>query len=182
MLVMLRGVVMGLLHEIKQDVLTHKAYFGVSAHRALRFPSLKILISFRLRRATRRWPLLNSFLQTIECLFWGIEISPHARLGSVIFLHTVGIVIGSGSVVGDGTVFNGGNVLGNRFRQRAKELSGCPKLGKNVEIGCGAKILGSITVGNNVQIGANAVVITNIPSNSVAIGIPAKHLNRKTPA
>ena len=170
-------VIMGLLHEIKQDILAHKTYFGVSTSRAFRFPSLKILISFRLRRATSRRGIswVNSFLQSIECLFWGIEISPHAQLGSVIFFHTVGVVIGSGSTVGDGTVFNGGNVLGNRYRQRTKELSGCPKLGKNVQIGCGAKILGSITVGNNVQIGANAVVITNIPSNSVAVGIPAKH-------
>ena len=148
---------MGLLSEIKQDVLAHKAFFSVSTHRAFRFFSLKILISFRIRCFAQRAsiPLINAILGAMERILWGIEISPLAKLGSVIFLHSVGIVIGSGSVVGNNTVFNGGNVLGNRYRQRTKALSGCPKIGKNVHIGCGAKILGSITIGNNVHIGCN---------------------------
>lgn len=45
-------------------------------------------------------------------------------------------------------------------------------------IGCGSKILGNITIGDNVKIGSNAVVIKDIPSNSTAVGIPCKILNR----
>ena len=41
-------------------------------------------------------------------------------------------------------------------------------------IGAGAVILGSITIGDNVKIGANAVVTHDIPSNSVAMGVPAR--------
>jgi len=41
-------------------------------------------------------------------------------------------------------------------------------------IGSGAKILGAITIGDNVKIGANAVVLTDIESNSLAVGMPAK--------
>ncbi|MDI3479940.1 MAG: hypothetical protein PWQ14_1086 [Rikenellaceae bacterium] len=41
-------------------------------------------------------------------------------------------------------------------------------------IGAGAKLLGDIKIGNNVDIGANAVVVTDIPDNCVAVGIPAK--------
>lgn len=46
-------------------------------------------------------------------------------------------------------------------------------IGDNVMIGSGAKILGNVKIGNNVKIGANAVVTKDIPSNSVAVGVPA---------
>jgi serine O-acetyltransferase len=46
-------------------------------------------------------------------------------------------------------------------------------LGDNVDIGAGAKVLGNIRIGDNVLIGANAVVITDVPSNSIAVGVPA---------
>ena len=41
-------------------------------------------------------------------------------------------------------------------------------------IGAGAKILGPITLGNNSKVGSNAVVVTDIPNDSTAVGIPAK--------
>jgi serine O-acetyltransferase len=46
-----------------------------------------------------------------------------------------------------------------------------PKLGNAVEIGCGAAIIGGITVGDHVRIGPNAVVTTNIPGG-VAVLAP----------
>ncbi|MNC78822.1 Serine acetyltransferase [compost metagenome] len=45
--------------------------------------------------------------------------------------------------------------------------------GNNVDIGTGAKVLGSIRIGNNVIIGANAVVLVDVPDNSLAVGVPA---------
>lgn len=44
------------------------------------------------------------------------------------------------------------------------------KIGSNVYIGCGAKIIGPLTIGDNVRIGANAVVTKNIPSNCTVVG------------
>lgn len=49
-----------------------------------------------------------------------------------------------------------------------------PKIGDNVDICAGARVLGPITIGNNVVIGANAVVINDIPDNAVVAGVPAK--------
>ncbi len=51
---------------------------------------------------------------------------------------------------------------------------GVPTLGDNVYVGAGAKILGGAIIGNNVKIGANAVVLTDVPDNATAVGIPAK--------
>lgn len=44
---------------------------------------------------------------------------------------------------------------------------GAPRIGDNVIIGAGAKILGKITIGNNVSIGANAVVVHDVPDHAV---------------
>jgi serine O-acetyltransferase len=51
-----------------------------------------------------------------------------------------------------------------------------PKIGDNVFIGAGARILGGITIGDNVQIGANAVVLKDVPSGATAVGVPARIL------
>lgn len=47
-------------------------------------------------------------------------------------------------------------------------------IGNNVYIGYGSVILPGVEIGNNVVIGACSLVTRNIPSNSVAAGIPAK--------
>lgn len=49
-----------------------------------------------------------------------------------------------------------------------------PIIGNNVEVCCGAKIIGGVHIGDNVIVGANSVVVHDIPSNSIVAGIPAK--------
>ena len=60
-------------------------------------------------------------------------------------------------------------------------MNGCsngPKIGNNVFIGAGAKVLGDIRIGDNVKIGANAVVINDIPDGATAVGVPAKIIQK----
>jgi acetyltransferase-like isoleucine patch superfamily enzyme len=45
-------------------------------------------------------------------------------------------------------------------------------------IGIGAVILPGVTVGRNCVIGANSVVVSNIPDHSIAVGSPARILNK----
>jgi len=47
-------------------------------------------------------------------------------------------------------------------------------IGSDVWIGGNVVILPGVTIGDNVVIGAGAVVTKDIPSNSVAMGVPAK--------
>lgn len=51
---------------------------------------------------------------------------------------------------------------------------GCVKIGNRVFIGAGALILPNVTIGDDVVIGAGTVVNKDIPSNSVAVGNPAR--------
>jgi serine O-acetyltransferase len=50
---------------------------------------------------------------------------------------------------------------------------GAPKLGGNVVVGAGAKLLGAIRIGENARIGANAVVLRDVPAGATAVGVPA---------
>ena len=43
-------------------------------------------------------------------------------------------------------------------------------VGENTIIGCGAKILGDVTIGKNCIIGANAVVTIDVPDNTTVVG------------
>lgn len=54
-----------------------------------------------------------------------------------------------------------------------------PIIGDNVEVCCGAKVIGGVHVGNNVTIGAQALVIKDVEDNVVVGGVPAHILKRK---
>jgi acetyltransferase-like isoleucine patch superfamily enzyme len=56
-----------------------------------------------------------------------------------------------------------------------------PIIEDRVDIGCGAVIVGAITIGHDSQIGANAVVIKDVPPFSVAAGVPAKIIKTINP-
>lgn len=56
--------------------------------------------------------------------------------------------------------------------------SAAPRIGDNVFIGTGAKIIGDISVADDVAIGANAVVVKSITEKGVTYGgIPAKKIS-----
>lgn len=48
------------------------------------------------------------------------------------------------------------------------------KVGRNCFIGCRSTILPGVTIGDNTIIGAGSVVNKDIPSNSVAAGVPCR--------
>ena len=54
------------------------------------------------------------------------------------------------------------------------ELTKPISIGSNVYIGARSIIMGGVTIGDNVIIGAGAVVTRDIPSNCVAVGVPAR--------
>ena len=52
-------------------------------------------------------------------------------------------------------------------------VSGNVRIGACTNIGTGANIIQGISIGENTTIGAGAVVIKDIPSNCIAVGVPA---------
>jgi serine O-acetyltransferase len=111
---------------------------------------------------------LNHALRLATTVLYSIEIGNDIELGDGInFTHTLGTVIGGTSKVGARVKFMGNNTIGT-----AKD-NGCPVIEDDVIIGCGARVLGPIRVGRGAFIGANAVVLTDVPPDAIATGIPA---------
>lgn len=131
--------------------------------------SLALCLS-RLRQAAGRHgvPLVGSGLRRVQTALFGIEIARNVQLGEgVVFLHTVGVVIGGDARIGDRVVFLGGNTVGSLNNR------GYPRIGNDVVIGAGARILGPVTIGDGATIGANAVVLSDVPEGATAVGVPA---------
>jgi serine O-acetyltransferase len=103
----------------------------------------------------------------------GAEVPCETRIGRGLRIdHAHGIVISGDAWLGDDVVLRNGVTIG----LRRTGLRGSPIIGHRVDIGAGAKILGTIRVGDDVCIGANAVVLTDLPAKSIAVGVPARRL------
>lgn len=113
------------------------------------------------------WVLKNHY----EVKF-GFSIPIRTRIGpGLYFSHYGGIVVNGRAVIGRNCNISHGVTIGESCRGAYK---GYPKIGDNVFVGPGAKIIGSIRVGSFSAIGANAVVVADVPEGAVAAGIPAK--------
>ena len=101
----------------------------------------------------------------------GIEIHPGAVIGRRLVIdHGMGVVIGETAQIGDDVLIYHGVTLGGTGKDQGKRH---PTIGNNVLISCGAKVLGPFKVGDNSRIAANAVVLSEVPANSTAVGVPA---------
>ncbi len=102
----------------------------------------------------------------------GIEIHPGATIGKGLFIdHGMGVVIGETAEIGDNCTIYQNVTLGGTGKDHGKRH---PTLGNNVLVGAGAKILGPFRVGDNARIAAGAVVLTEVPDNATAVGVPAR--------
>ena len=101
----------------------------------------------------------------------GIELPCETKIGKNFKIdHFGGIIISGYASFGDNCRIRNGVTIGLKNLGNPK----APQVGDNVDIGAGAKLLGEIVIGDDVIIGANAVVITDVPSRSLAVGVPAR--------
>lgn len=106
----------------------------------------------------------------------GVDIHPGAVLGRGLFIdHATGVVIGETAEVGEDVTIYHGVTLGGSGRDIGKRH---PTIGDRVVIGAGAKVLGAVKVGDDSRIGANAVVVKEVPSSAVVVGVPGQVISR----
>lgn len=144
-------------------------------------PSRSLLASIRSyqRHANSRWPwhLLSQKIAVVRHRFWsivtGADIPLNSRIcGGLMIPHPNGIVIHPGSEIGPNCMILQQATIGVASAARA------PRLGGNVLVGSGAKVLGEIRIGDNARIGANAVVLQDVPDGATAVGVPARIVAR----
>lgn len=111
--------------------------------------------------------------------YYGVKIGNNSRFtgsdvsfGSEPYL----VEIGDNVTITHGVRFqtHDGGVGILRKEHPGMNVFGRIKVGNNVFIGEEVMIMYGVTIGDNVVIGAKSLVTKDVPSNSVAVGIPAK--------
>ena len=140
----------------------------------LLYPGVHAILYHRLAHwmYRHRWFFLARCVSQWNRFWTGIEIHPGATIGHRLVIdHGMGIVIGETAEIGDDCLLYQGVTLGGTGKDKGKRH---PTLGSNVLVGSGAKVLGPFTVGDNARIAAGAVVLSEVPANATAVGVPAR--------
>lgn len=164
-------------------IVMHGTADGVSSLRlwlGLLSPRFIPVLLCRLAHGLYRLKLgpIAKFVSLMNFFFFGIEIAVRCPIGKGLFLpHTQGTVIGAWSIGENATIFQG-VTLGAREVDFSYQESSRPTVGHGVTIGSGAKVLGGVMLGSDSRIGANAVVLSHVAPGLLAVGIPAKVIDK----
>lgn len=161
-----------LIKLLQEDFRTHgsdlleQGFWAVAVHR---FGNWRMSVRPKLARLP--FSLVFRLLYKMVEMFGGISLPYTVKLGRRVRIwHHSGIILSAKSI-GDDVQIRQNTTFGVVRTEHNFEL---PVIEDCVDIGCGAVILGGITVGHDSVIGANAVVLKDIPPYSVAVGVPAK--------
>jgi serine O-acetyltransferase len=120
-----------------------------------------------LQQRPPRSPIRAAFRQLHLAMFryvrnhYGIELPATTVVGRrVVIGHQGGIVIHGSAVIGDECVIRQNVTIGAASHARTSEA---PKLGRRVQVGCGAVIVGAVTIGDDARLGPNVVVMADVP-------------------
>jgi serine O-acetyltransferase len=122
-------------------------------------------------KKTFRGLLFRALLNHYSCKY-GFQLQPNSRIGKGLYIgHRGPVVINGQAEIGDNCTLSHIVTVGQLNRGKR---AGCPKIGNKVWIGTGAVLVGKIVIGDNVLIAPNAYITCDVPSNSMAIGNPAR--------
>jgi serine O-acetyltransferase len=168
-----------MLDDIRADLRAYGGNFGAQGFWAM------VVYRFGRWRYGVRPVLLRKALSFVYRIAYklvqvltGIELPCEVEVGRNFVIDHFGAVVVSGYArFGDDCRIRTGVVVG-----LARSDDPCaPQIGNNVDIGAGAKVLGRIRIGDNVRIGANAVVVSDVPDDCIAVGVPAVIKPRAAP-
>lgn len=117
----------------------------------------------------------------------GVQINPwfgRVVIGRNVFIGPYVVIYGHGGVeIGDNSliamhtciVSSNHTVLGRDDLIRYQPDLPLPtRIGRDVWLGAGVRVMGGVTVGDGCVVGAGAVVVKDLPPYSISVGVPAK--------
>jgi serine O-acetyltransferase len=160
-----------MFENIRADLHSHRGDWGAQGFWAM------VVYRFGRWRYTVKPAVLRKLMSGIYKVLYklvqiitGIELPCEVPVGkNLVIEHSGGIVVSGFASIGDHCTLRNGVVIG----LARVDAPAAPQIGDHVDIGTGAKLLGNIRIGNRVAIGANAVVLTDVPDDCIAVGVPA---------
>jgi serine O-acetyltransferase len=106
----------------------------------------------------------------------GISIPAECTIGKGFRIHHFGgVIFHPGVKIGDNCTVYHEVTIGDRGG-----YGNAARIGNNVLLGAGSKIIGEITIEDDCVVGANAVVTKNMPPSTTAYGNPARFRKRSS--
>lgn len=167
----------GLWSLLREDLRTYngklfeQGFWAVAVHR---FGNWRMGIRPKLLRAP--FSIFYRFLY--KCVEWtcGISLPYSTKLGRRVRLWHHGGMILHAAAIGDDCQIRQNTTFG--VVHVSENVAALPTIEERVHVGCGVAILGPIRIGHDSVIGANAVVLKDVPAGSVAVGVPARLIQR----
>lgn len=155
---------------------------GESAAAIVLSPSLQAVLVYRAQRWLKQHhvPLLPALCRQLTLLAAGVSIGDQAEIGPGLLINHGHVVIDGQTCIGPLCSIGPFVTIGLNTGGPDVSFAG-PTIGRFVFIGTGAKLLGAICIGDNARIGANAVVLSDVPADSTAVGVPARILTHEYP-
>lgn len=120
--------------------------------------------------------VIYAMLKTVVVVAFGIYIPSRFKVGRGFAIHNFSGIFLPPTTAGCNFIVFQGVTVGHLRGQGGRP----PKLGNNVFLGAGAKIMGDISIGNDVVVGANSLVLNDVPDGCTVIGVPARVVSRDT--
>ena len=172
---------MNLFEILKIDLLALSGGHGSSFRSRMKSlflsHSFHLVFCYRLGVSSTRIPFIGKILKPLFeyfiRIYFASDISLKSKIGpGFVVVHGHDIVVGGDVEIGDNCKIFNGVTLGNKHTE--VEFNAQPKLGANVVLSTGCKVLGAVSIGSHSIIGANSVVLLDVPPNSLAVGVPAQ--------
>lgn len=112
-------------------------------------------------------PLAYLLLQHLEYKY-GVFLNTNIHIGKGLYIEHGGCVYLNAEYIGDNfSVFH-------EVTLGVSPGKGKPKVGDNVTVYMGAKVIGPVILDDNCVVGANSVVTKNVEKGQIVAGVPAR--------
>jgi len=131
------------------------------------------VVAYRFSRWARsvRIPVVRQLLQVFGLffrkfveIFTSVHIDVRADIGPGFVIHSVYAINLGATKIGKNFTIATGCLISHA----------CRGIGDDVYFGPGAKLVGDAKIGSNVTIAANSLVLTDVRSNMMVMGVPAR--------
>ena len=131
------------------------------------------VVAYRFSRWARsvRIPVIKQLLQVFGLffrkfveVFTSVHIDVRADIGPGFVIHSVYAINLGATKIGRNFTIATGCLISHA----------CRGIGDDVYFGPGAKLVGDAKIGSNVTIAANSLVLTDVRSNMMVMGVPAR--------
>jgi len=160
--------------EIRQDLYARKKELH-GGSKLVYDLTLELLTSryFRTLFYYRTPGMISKIVRIFYPKHTSFTIDVHTKIGGGVHLaHPYATIINAHKI--------GANLYINHLVTIGEIDGEKPIIGNNVQLHAGCIVIGGITIGNNAIIGAGAVVVKDVPENAIAVGNPARIIDKKS--